>query len=102
MSDKAKWTKGPWAVQDSQDDDGQDVLEIAPIGAPNTAIVTMSVNAESNARLMAAAPDLAEALSEMVEAACRVARHFPKAYSEIISDTLVERAEAALRKAGAL
>ena len=64
MTTQATHTPGPWEI--SKNEAGE--LDICEAGAGNMlADLAKCKNAEANARLIAAAPDLLEALREMAE-----------------------------------
>lgn len=64
----SKHTPGPWSAQQRQD---QGVYDFFALNKPSpfaTAQASSSIEAEANARLIAAAPELLDALQEIVEA----------------------------------
>jgi hypothetical protein len=67
-----KHTQGPWQVGYAVDDYGDTEIIIEKITSSGSLLVAVAVGGllgqEANARLMAAAPDLLEALKAMVEA----------------------------------
>ena len=83
-AEKAKHTPGPWQIDQSGAG-----LEIRPSRSIH-AITILKHGEEANARLIAAAPEMAEALEAIVEAGYR---------GDEINGKLLAEAEAAIRKA---
>ncbi len=95
-----KWTKGPWVVgTDTFDNDGYSESVIAQKDGPLAVAFAIEVDVKNvdvrkhNARLIAAAPDLYEALSELLPFAQQAYVGGPDA------DALLAKARAALQRA---
>jgi hypothetical protein len=86
------YTPGPWVVYDDSNDGKTNRIEIAALGK-TIARIYQSVPEKDlpNAHLIAAAPDLYEALKEIVDATDTGWEHL---------DATFTRARAALKKAG--
>ncbi len=102
--------KGPWTVEDDPVIEGQ--LIIVEAGKPVylwRVIATVAAGDEpgditateqvAHARLIAAAPDLVEALQEVIAVAISLSK---KVYGTADGSPVLERAETALKKAGVL
>lgn len=61
---ESKWTSGPWHLEETKGSDGERSYTIRGGGW----IVAFNVDFEDNANLIAAAPDLAEALWLLLDA----------------------------------
>ena len=84
---KDKHTPGPWIVAEDQvgDDDGNVIADVTRYNEWNTTegIVTKEMPWEANAHLIAAAPELLEALKELYNASLVMERpRFYKALAE--------------------
>jgi hypothetical protein len=92
-----KHTPGPWLVGPAFDNDGQPEIIIEHQTPAGNLVVAVALGGlqgqEENARLIAAAPDLVEALRSMLSL---VRRNAPELSGKVLGD-----AEAALTKAGA-
>lgn len=87
---EAKYTKGPWYIE--EDMIATDDLEIAFLGALG-GYMTMEIR-EANGRLIAAAPELLEALIDVMSA---IERHFGKL--DPVEGTPMSKAYEAIAKA---
>lgn len=89
----ARWTPGPWIVAEG---DGQYLWEVRAPNEPAKARRTIARPSGrdrlANARLIAAAPDLAEALEQAAEALERAASAFR---TEVARQTFLDEAAAA-------
>lgn len=59
---ESRWTTGPWFIEETFDDGGPSFTVRS-----DHWLVAIRVDYDANARLIAAAPDLAEAVAEMLE-----------------------------------
>lgn len=98
---KQQWTPGPWEWDDRYPSSNTGEKTWSLIGADGYGILScdgvenspQGLNDDANAKLIAAAPELVEALSELLEYGLKMSgRHHAPAF---------EKARAALTKAGA-
>ena len=77
MSERRKipWTKGPWRVDGRQDDDSGDIYW--PVHTAKDYTFVVNAYSEANARLIAAAPEMADLLRIIVDA-CFADHDFPQ------------------------
>jgi hypothetical protein len=95
---RPKWTPGSWHVSTSQDyfPGGATVVRDKQLVV---AVITKRDEEEANARLIAAAPEMVEALCGLFKECCMIHKHWGESNNAVASDTAQANARAALRKA---
>lgn len=93
-----KHTPGPWHINEDQKDCGAGKLSIEAKDEYFIAQVDESVSQEANAKLIAAAPELLEALRELDECYCEAGNDLSKEDRHRHRMTLI-KARAAIEKA---
>ena len=103
MPNEPKWTPGPWKAS-SVEDGSFDILGVTASGTVPTIVACLcesSCSSEedaANARLIAAAPELYEALEELLAAECND-QAYGASVEAIAAMSAVKKARAALLKA---